>query len=295
MHNFVLPTFSIDELFVDVKRGLHSPKKEFMALNEIHLKALYHNYDVLARNDELSNLKPHWVILPGEDEELIDSKKESQRIAYNLYGSDRPFVNAHWEAITKANGGETLYCPICGLHECEEMDHFVPREESLFPEYSAHLSNLIPLCHNCNNKKGTKFLDDAGDRIFFNAYFDQLTSRNILSCCIDTSDLDGSPQIETNLDPSLSESRKPDKYILATISELHLLERFQSKARLWFKTEMSRLSSRAGQKWDMIRAELESVSSPTEGNPDIVYPAVMKAIAESLIMEMWFDSLGDTV
>ena len=121
--------------------------------------------------------------------------KTARRLANQLYGDDRPFVNAHWEYLTKANGGETIYCPICGMHECEEMDHFVPRDESQFPEYSAHLSNLIPLCHSCNHKKSDKFLDKNGKRIFFNAYFDILIDRTLLVCDISISDKDGMPQI----------------------------------------------------------------------------------------------------
>ena len=78
--------------------------------------------------------------------------------------------NYHWEALKAANGGKVLMCPICGLKECSEMDHYVPR--SLFHEFSSHISNLIPLCHDCNQGKHDFWLNDEGQRCFFNAFFD---------------------------------------------------------------------------------------------------------------------------
>lgn len=291
MHNFVKPTTPVKDALKSVKKGLQSPKKEFFAKNEAAIETLYDNYDKMAANDELHKLSPLWQINPADDKRTILFKKAKMHLVYKLYGSKRPFVNDHWEAVTKSNGGETLYCPICGLHECEEMDHFVPREEDLFPEYSAHLSNLIPLCHNCNHKKSTKFLDEKGKRIFFNAFFDLLTKRDILECNIISSPLDGMPQIKTDVSPGLNASKKPDMYILSTITDLELIDRFRAKAKMHFKKEMSRLTVRAGQDWTQIKTEYVALSTPGTGEPDVVYPAVMKAIAESPIMESWFKSL----
>lgn len=291
MHNFVKPSTPVKDALNSVKKGLQSPKKEFYAKNETVIETLYDSYDKMATNDELHKLAPFWQINPEDDKKTIGSKKVKRHLAYKLYGSKRPFVNDHWEAVKKSNGGETLYCPICGLNACEEMDHFVPREEDLFPEYSAHLSNLIPLCHNCNHKKSTKFLDTNGNRIFFNAFYDLLSKRDILECRIISSPLDGMPQIKTDVSSGLTKSKKPDMYILSTITDLDLLKRFQAKAKLHFKKEMSRLSVRAGQDWAQIKTEFAVLSTLGTEEPDVVYPAVMKAISESPIMEAWFKSL----
>lgn len=291
MRNFTKPSVPIPKALSAVKRGLHSPKKEFFAEQENDLEALFREYDLLAEKDELHTLKPRWSISSSDGKDSVKSKNQNRHLANVLYESDRPFVNAHWEAVTNKNGGGTLYCPICGLHECEEMDHYVPREESMFPEYSTHLSNLIPLCHYCNHQKGTKFLDASNKRIFFNAFFDKLDNREIVECDIIVSPFDGKPQIVTRIHHSLSATKAPDKYILSTISELDLLRRFHAKAKLVFLTELTRLQSRAGQDWDPIKVEMIAVSKPVDDNPDIVGPAVMKAIANSTVMENWFHSL----
>ena len=291
MHNFLKPTVAAADALKEVKKYLHSPKKEFFVSHAAQLETLYDAYDTIASKDELHTLAPYWSIKSTDDDGAKQSKKNNRHLAYELYGSERPFVNAHWEAVSKENGNETLYCPICGLTECEEMDHFVPREENLYPEYSAHLSNLIPLCHSCNHKKSIKFLDKSGKRIYFNAFYDTLTRRDILECSIISSPIDGTPQITTMVNPSLNPTQKPDVYILSTIADLELLKRFQSRAKLLFKKEISRLATRAGQDWGQIKAEFTSISLPVFGEPDVVYPAVMKAISKSTVMETWFKSL----
>lgn len=291
MHNFVKPIKSVEDSLKMVGKGLHSPKKEFFASNIGVLKNLFDEYDVKAGNDELHLLSKQWAINAGDSDAIKSNKRGNRHLANQLYGDDRPFINEHWEYLTERNGGETLYCPICGLHECEEMDHFVPRDESEYPEYSAHLSNLIPLCHNCNHKKSSKFLDDTGKRIFFNAFYDSLTQRDVVVCEITKSPKDGLPQIKAIINPLLSRTKKPDMYILSTISELNLMQRFGDKAKMWLKKEMNRLERRVGQNWDSIKAEMKQLATPVVDDPDIVYSAVICAIVDSDVMEKWFKSL----
>lgn len=291
MHNFTKPIKTVQDSLITVGKGLHSPKKEFFNANKTTLETLFMNYDVLASKDELHLLTQQWPFVPGDDEETKKQIGEKRKWANQLYGDDRSFVNSHWEYLTQQNGGETLYCPICGLNECEEMDHFVPRDENQFPEYSAHLSNLIPLCHKCNHKKSTKFLGVAGERLFFNAFYDVITNRNILICYISVSPQDGLPKIEAKCNPTLDATNKPDKYILSTILELDLIVRFDSKAKYWHKYEMNRLVYRKGQDWDLIKAEMKALSAPMAKDPDIVHPAVLGAIANSSVMENWYKSL----
>ena len=291
MHNFTKPAKTVDDSLKSVGKGLHSPKKEFFALNNGLFERAYENYDVLADQDELNRLTKLWPEDPLDNEDTNRQKAENRHLSNQLYNDDRPFVNDHWEYLTRQNDGETLFCPICGLHECEEMDHFVPRDEDEFPEYSAHLSNLIPLCHNCNHKKSNKFLDENGNRIFFNAFYDLITNRDILVGEITVSSTDGMPQIEVKLNPSLNVSNKPDMYILSTITELNLMPRFIAKAKLCFKSEINRLIRRKGQEWESIKKEMKPLAIPMENNPDIVSPAVLGAIADSPVMESWFNSL----
>ena len=291
MHNLGKPTTKVEENLVAVGKGLRSPKKEFFATNRDGLAAAYNEYNKLAGKELLHTLARLWKITPEMDEAakkvVIDNREQS----YGLYGDDRPFVNAHWEDLTAQNGGETLSCPICGLHECEEMDHYVPRGLDSYPEYAAHLSNLIPLCHNCNHRKSEQFLDEHGNRIFFNAFYDILTSRELLECKITLNPSDGLPQIQTFLSSALKAGHKPDDYVISTVNKLELMKRFEAKAKQVFKKEMIRLTRRAGQEWAVIKGEMQGMATPIAGDPDVVTPAVMSAIAGSKEMEIWFKSL----
>lgn len=291
MHNFIKAVKSVEDNLNLVGKGLHSPKKEFFALEKTTLLALYKDYDILAGKDELHLLTKQWPFVSSDVWTVKKEKEKKRHLANQLYGDDRPFVNDHWENLTKNNGGETLYCPICGLQECDEMDHFVPRDENQFPEYSAHLSNLIPLCHNCNHKKSTSFLGTSGERLFFNAFYDTLTKRDIIICYITESPIDGMPQIEAKCNLTLSAYKSPDKYIISTIKELGLMIRFNDKAKKWLRHEMNRLSYRSGQDWNAIKTEMASLSIPAVNEPDIVHAAVMGSIATSAVMEKWFKAL----
>lgn len=291
MHNFSKPNKKVEDAIVEVGKKLHSPKKEFFATHKDTLVKLFNAYDVLAAQDKLHTLSRQWTYAAGMNDDEKQKVTDNRQRAHDLYGDDRPFVNAHWEYLTAQNGGETLYCPICGLHECEEMDHFVPRGIESFPEYAAHLSNLIPLCHSCNHKKLEQFLDEKGNRICFNAFYDILTARDLLECTIALNPDDGLPMIQTALSPALVSGHKPDDYIISTVKKLELMKRFNSRAKQVLKSEMARLTRRAGQDWDVIKVEMQGLSKVAAGDPDVITPAVLGAIAKSKVMENWFKTL----
>ena len=84
---------------------------------------------------------------------------------------------------------------------------------------------------------------------------------------------------------------KPDDYIISTVNKLEIMKRFESKAKQILKSEMARLSRRAGQDWAVIKAEMHGLSKVAADDPDVVTPAVLGAIAQSKVMEDWFKTL----
>jgi len=44
-------------------------------------------------------------------------------------------------------------CPCCGIGAADELDHHLPR--SVYKFLAVYSSNLVPMCHKCNNKKRT--------------------------------------------------------------------------------------------------------------------------------------------
>ena len=45
------------------------------------------------------------------------------------------------------------------------------------------------------------------------------------------------------------------------------------------------------QEWAVIKSEMQGMATPIAGDPNVVTPAVMRAIAGSKEMEIWFKGL----
>lgn len=240
MHNFNRNPISIDDNLGCVGKGLHSAQRTFFHAEKKQLKNAFLQYDACAVTNPVSleQLHPMWADAATDTKVQKDAKKEKRDRSFKLYGSDRPFVNEHWEALKRVNGGTLLLCPICGMKACTEMDHYIPR--SLFHEYSSHASNLIPLCHDCNQDKHDYWLNRKGKRYFFNAFFDQLPTK-IIDCAISVNH--GFPQVEVSVYAGLDAAKYYDAVVLRTIKKLKLIDRFQVTADAVMRSEIQRLKT----------------------------------------------------
>lgn len=232
-------TTSIEEGLDRAASRLREEKANFMTNHRAELASLYAEYDTHGQNGSLHELSPLWAINDTDTEEIKTTKKANATLACGLYGSNRPIINKHWEEVKMANGGRTLMCPICGIRECEDMDHYVSR--SVMSEYSVHLTNLIPLCHRCNHKKGKLWLNEDGRRLIFNAYFDETPSQLSISCTIEQSPLDGMPQIQIQYSAPLATAEPIYHIIDSTINKLHLLDLYQHEVEISFRKELIRI------------------------------------------------------
>lgn len=207
---------SSDGLKAAVK-GLHDPQKEFAKNEAALIQTAIDSYDKLCSpNCLLEHIQPIW----SETDSCTIQKVvyNTHELAKRLYGPQKRFVLNRWLEIEAQNGGKQILCPICEVAEANEMDHYIPRE--IMPEFSAHIHNLIPLCHECNHSKHDKWLI-KGSRVCFNAYFDKTSSR--LFVCSIKIDL-GYPMIKIALDAKLTE-----RVFINTINELNLLSRYQNQ------------------------------------------------------------------
>ncbi|MCM1140361.1 MAG: hypothetical protein NC453_17470, partial [Muribaculum sp.] len=133
------------------------------------------------------------------------------------------------------------------------MDHYAPR--SLFPEYSCHLPNLIPLCHNCNNDKGDDWLDKNGQQIYFNAFYDTQIPESIVDCSFEvTGDLITAKICQSSM---LVPTNTIHSRIISTINELNLLPKFQEEADKVLNRQIRDLR---------YRYEAEGISFPVNDN-----------------------------
>lgn len=131
-----------------LKEIINSKKKENKKRLERLKSDLIERFEIYtnkANNRTLHTLVEKWHY--DKDCKICDGY-----FLYHQYdNSDACISKLRGEIIENNNGEITLTCPICGLRDATDLDHYIPRQ--LFPEFSIHPYNLIPICHKCNNKK----------------------------------------------------------------------------------------------------------------------------------------------
>lgn len=225
MHNLKKNTKSIEDAYTDAKKGLHKDKASFMETNEKRYKDYCQDYDKKASEGKLNELVPLWV--------KDDNPKSEYNLSKELYSASRPIVTNHWKTLQNNNPDSKfddveLLCPICSLKPVEETDHFAPR--STFPEYSCHLTNLIPLCHSCNHDKSENWLDRNGKQIFFNAFYDNIDFYKIFEININYDSGNQTMIPNVTLSTTLDPINNPVHFrVKSTCEELHLLKEYNSR------------------------------------------------------------------
>lgn len=110
---------------------------------EVQIVAAYGNYDHQHGNSQ--HLKP----VTGVNEKL----KEAIDRCYGRLGNKKISPSYVRDLLLDA----VPVCPYCGVGETAELDHVLPR--SVWPEFTIHISNLVPACRKCNgNKSDRSFL-----------------------------------------------------------------------------------------------------------------------------------------
>ena len=290
MHNFVKSSKTIHEAMEAVKRGSHKGTRTFIETHEAELKKLYDDYDNKAVNHQLELLKPYWEEKTGDSEAEKKQKANNRKSAHDLF-VHRKYYNDLWEELKRLNGGKILKCPICGVENCKDIDHYVPRDEEQMPEYSVHYSNLIPTCHNCNNNKGTLFLSSSKKRLVFNAYYDNIVGKEILMCVICKSPIDSQPMVTIKQSPTLDPTDYVDSIVISTLGlkSLGLMEKFQEVLEENLKKELVRLYERKGDNWDKISDDyLKYVKS---GAFNFLEVLLFREMSSSQIVHDWFVAL----
>lgn len=224
----VLPKDLLKDV-VDSKKG--SNKTRLQGLQS-QLDGLYDDYINKASLGNLHALTPQWVY------DMAQHDSEGYFLYHQYDNSKKSIAELHAKII-EANGGKmVLKCPICGLRETSEMDHYVPRQ--LFPEYSIHAYNLIPTCHQCNNDKGTMWCEN-GHRLIFNAYYDNPTDEVLydVSVRVDNGVLSISLSLKKFVNP-----KKETRLALTTISKLKLMRYINYKVSEKFSTKIEEIVRR---------------------------------------------------
>jgi len=90
----------------------------------------------------------------------------------------------------------TTRCPFCGISSPDELDHHLPK--TIFKALSLYSSNLVPMCHTCNNKKRTVTGEKEEER-FIHVYYEDLPDTAIIKAITSFKDKKLSIEFEMDL------------------------------------------------------------------------------------------------
>lgn len=144
-------------------------------------------------------------------------------------------------------------CPYCGINEPKTLDHYLPKE--LFPEFSVHSLNLLPVCSVCNsNYKKRQFKNASGSRIFIHSYFDIIPNFAFIGV-----DVKVSNKVFLEFNPVITHLHKGFSELFARhFKGLGLAERFALKSSaeiIRLRPAMIRFYANGG--WKLVSKELD--------------------------------------
>ncbi len=91
-------------------------------------------------------------------------------------GFGKTYVGGALNHIRDRLKASVTRCPICAIGAAKELDHYLAKTG--FEVFAIYVRNLVPICHDCNNSKGTHGTDVPHER-FIHAYFDDLPDEHL--------------------------------------------------------------------------------------------------------------------
>ena len=229
MRNLKYNILSVDNYIDATKAEVSASKLPFINLHEPALKNSYKAFLERIHPCTLETLTPVWPELAFDPLLVQVQKKLDRDTMSKLY--DNSDKQPYWDELIRQNDGTEIMCPICGIRISDQLDHYIPREK--MPEFSLFAPNIIPICNKCNGKKLAKWLSPHGQRLIFNAFYDELPDKPICECVIDI-DNNGLPQASIMVSSQLDNSNPIDNRILTTIDKLNLVTRWQGHCKRLF-------------------------------------------------------------
>lgn len=256
------------------------------ATNYANMKTRVENqldrYDNAVANSPISleTINPLWA-----------AKCDESTTAHDMYTSQPEMIQNIRNDLMVLNGGGKVYkCPLCEVNDVCHLDHYIPREK--MPEFSVHPLNLIYLCHDCNEIKDTLWLDGAGNRIIFNAYYDRLSGKQLLVCNVNrvVNSLPWADVVENTAIVHNQDSLRE----LNTLKSLKINIMYESKVNDMLQTqcklaiEQVRLFLNNGMDidaaWNLLRKSyIKTLHSPL----DVISRLTLQGMADSTVMKGW--------
>lgn len=236
MRNLNYNILTVDRYMDATKVGVSVSKLPFINLHESELKNSYKAFLERIHPCTLETLTPVWPKLDSDTPVVKVQKEVDRSTMSNLY--DNLNKQPYWDELIQQNDGTEIMCPICGIRVSDQLDHYIPREK--MPEFSLFTPNIIPICNKCNGKKLAKWLSPHGERLIFNAFYDDMPDKPICECDIDL-DNNGLPQATIMVSSLLDKCNPIDNRVLTTIEKLNLVKRWQSHCKMLFKKALNKM------------------------------------------------------
>lgn len=132
-------------------------------LEEEEYETLISTYE---RYEEL-NGKVHDDLLANT---LSDETKQAIHDGYNEVQEKKRLTDYRSALLLSAER-----CPCCSISAADELDHHLPR--SIYKSLALYSSNLVPMCHKCNNKKRVAAGTESSNS-FLHIYYDQIPTED---------------------------------------------------------------------------------------------------------------------
>lgn len=135
-----LPVFNSAALYKSMLGTADAIDLANLKTQESQFMGAYADYDRLQGNSELISPLP----------DVSKSLKEALDRCYGRLGNKKIDPSFIRDLLLDA----IPVCPYCGVGETAELDHVLPR--SVWPEFTIHISNLVPACRRCNGSKSDR-------------------------------------------------------------------------------------------------------------------------------------------
>ena len=165
-------------------------------------------------------------------------------------------------------------CSYCSLDTNPDLDHFLPK--AVFPEFSLHARNLVPICTPCNRKKLNAIkANGTDDRLFL--YPSAEPSRNTRVLEADLGIQGQKIIVSYRIDDAGVLSRDERELVLRHYRRLGLGDRYSRRARnhmASFKASVKGYSQAAIGKVLQSKIAYPEVAEPVNGWRPALYRAV---------------------
>lgn len=143
-------------------------------INNNNLKFLNYFYRKYERHIALGTIDN---IIAWKSNKYHDITKEDLLRYYQIIRDNNKIRPLIYDEIMAQNPT----CPICNVSTATTLDHYLPKEN--YSWFSILPMNLIPLCANCNNKKG----ENLKNELYFHPYFHDVSNLIFVNCKLDES------------------------------------------------------------------------------------------------------------